>query len=54
MAPSGFRTLERQAFATNPGQQHEYPDTQKLTAPHIESFNSIWERAGPQTPALID
>ncbi|KAJ2787662.1 hypothetical protein GGI15_000552 [Coemansia interrupta] len=51
---SGFRTLERQQFAEHPGQQHEYPQTQKLTAPHIESFNTIWERAGPHTPALID
>ncbi|KAJ2384559.1 hypothetical protein GGI05_004969, partial [Coemansia sp. RSA 2603] len=51
---SGFRTLERQRFAEHPGQQHEYPQTQQLTAPHIESFNTIWERAGPHAPPLID
>ncbi|KAJ2384837.1 hypothetical protein H4S02_004630 [Coemansia sp. RSA 2611] len=50
----GFRTLERQFKAINPGQKHEYPEAQKLTEPHIQSFNSLWERAGPRTPALID
>ncbi|KAJ2506653.1 hypothetical protein IWW47_001484 [Coemansia sp. RSA 2052] len=50
----GFGTLERQAKAVNPGQRHEYPQAQKLTEPHILSFNSIWERAGPRTPALVD
>ncbi|KAJ2781596.1 hypothetical protein H4R18_002780 [Coemansia javaensis] len=51
---SGFRTLERQRKAIAPGSTHEYPEAQKLTAPHIESFNSIWEAAGPRTPALVD
>ncbi|KAJ2741462.1 hypothetical protein GGI20_005169 [Coemansia sp. BCRC 34301] len=53
-ASTAFRTLERQAKAVNPGQRHEYPQAQTLTEPHIQSFNSIWERAGPRTPALID
>ncbi|KAJ2826513.1 hypothetical protein GGI24_002894, partial [Coemansia furcata] len=53
-ASVGFRTLERQAKAVNPGQKHEYPQAQSLTEPHIQSFNSIWERAGPRTPALMD
>ncbi|KAJ2037752.1 hypothetical protein H4S04_002683 [Coemansia sp. S16] len=50
----GFRTLERQTKAVNPGQKHEYPQAQSLTEPHIQSFNSLWERAGPRTPALVD
>ncbi|KAJ2078814.1 hypothetical protein H4R24_004221 [Coemansia sp. RSA 988] len=54
MAPSGFRTLERQRNAVVPGDQHEYPDTQNLTAPHIDSFNSIWEAASANSPPLID
>ncbi|KAJ1727936.1 hypothetical protein LPJ72_005694, partial [Coemansia sp. Benny D160-2] len=54
MAPSGFRTLERQRAAVAPGQDHEYPKMQELTAPHIESFNSIWESAGPSTGPLVD
>ncbi|KAJ2118984.1 hypothetical protein GGF48_004402, partial [Coemansia sp. RSA 921] len=51
---SGFKTLERQRAAVTPGQDFEYPDAQNLTAPHIESFDSIWEAAGPRTPALMD
>ncbi|KAJ2799396.1 hypothetical protein H4R21_003562, partial [Coemansia helicoidea] len=47
-------TLERQRKAVTPGQTPEYPEVQSLTAPHIESFNSIWEAAGPRTPALVD
>ncbi|KAJ1765416.1 hypothetical protein LPJ74_006360, partial [Coemansia sp. RSA 1843] len=54
MAPSGFRTLERQRAAVVPGQEPEYPMMQNLTAPHIESFNTIWEAAGPSTPSLVD
>ncbi|KAJ1950137.1 hypothetical protein FBU59_000821 [Linderina macrospora] len=54
MAPSGFNTLERQNKAINPGSEFEYPQLQNLTRPHIDSFNTIWERAGPTTPALID
>ncbi|KAI9503743.1 hypothetical protein BX070DRAFT_190862 [Coemansia spiralis] len=54
MTSSGFRTLERQNAAVNPGQEPEYPQMQNMTAPHIESFNSIWEPAGARTPALID
>ncbi|KAJ1728702.1 hypothetical protein LPJ61_003892 [Coemansia biformis] len=55
MAPaSGFRTLERQRKAVSPGKEQEYPEAQNLTAPHIESFNSIWEPAGPRTPALVE
>ncbi|KAJ2668020.1 hypothetical protein IWW42_005519 [Coemansia sp. RSA 1085] len=51
---SAFKTLERQQRAMHPGSDFEYPETQKLTQPHIESFNSIWEAAGPKTPALMD
>ncbi|KAJ1905596.1 hypothetical protein LPJ81_001838 [Coemansia sp. IMI 209127] len=54
MAPSGFRTIERQRAAVVPGQEAEYPMMQNLTAPHIESFNTIWEAAGPSTPSLVD
>ncbi|KAJ2900304.1 hypothetical protein IWW38_000563 [Coemansia aciculifera] len=53
---SGFRTLERQAKAVNPGQRHEYPQAQTLTEPHIQSFNTLWERSGPGSTGkpLID
>ncbi|KAJ2849531.1 hypothetical protein IWW36_002569 [Coemansia brasiliensis] len=51
---SAFKTLERQQKAISPGNEFEYPETQKLTLPHIESFNSIWEAAGPKTPSLMD
>ncbi|KAJ2548989.1 hypothetical protein EV175_004616 [Coemansia sp. RSA 1933] len=54
MAGSGFRTLERQRAAVVPGDSAEYPLMQTLTAPHIDSFNTIWEAAGPSTPALVD
>ncbi|KAJ2450503.1 hypothetical protein EV183_004245 [Coemansia sp. RSA 2336] len=51
---SAFKTLERQQKAIHPDNEFEYPETQKLTLPHIESFNSIWEAAGPKTPSLMD
>ncbi|OLY82623.1 putative DNA-directed RNA polymerase I subunit RPA2 [Smittium mucronatum] len=49
-----YRTLERQNFAINPTDQFEYPDLQKLGAPHINSFNRIFESAGKGMPPLID
>ncbi|PVU97677.1 hypothetical protein BB561_000394 [Smittium simulii] len=49
-----FRTLDRQKIAINPTNDFEYPDLQKLGAPHIDSFNRIWEPAGQNYPPLID
>ncbi|OMJ24511.1 putative DNA-directed RNA polymerase I subunit RPA2 [Smittium culicis] len=49
-----YRTLERQQRAINPTNEFEYPDLQKLGAPHINSFNRIFESAGPNFPPLID
>ncbi|PVU99155.1 hypothetical protein BB559_000950 [Furculomyces boomerangus] len=49
-----FGTLQRQHFATNPSDEFEYPELQKLGAPHIDSFNKIWESSGKNLPPLID
>ncbi|PVV05031.1 hypothetical protein BB560_000446 [Smittium megazygosporum] len=49
-----FRTLDRQNRAINPTDSFEYPALQKLGAPHIDSFNRIWEESGRNRPPLID
>lgn len=54
MISSKFKTLERQSAGVTPGHAPEYPDVHNMTLPHIMSFNSIWEKAGPSTPSLVD
>ncbi|KAE8219581.1 hypothetical protein CF319_g6747 [Tilletia indica] len=43
--PHTFHTLETQKMFTNPSSSGlDVADLQELTAPHIESFNALWEQ----------
>ncbi|RKP34163.1 hypothetical protein BJ085DRAFT_17078 [Dimargaris cristalligena] len=50
---STFQTLKWNQEAINPGRQAAYPALQAAVAPHLESFNAIFE-GSRDSPALID
>ncbi|OMH85234.1 putative DNA-directed RNA polymerase I subunit RPA2 [Zancudomyces culisetae] len=49
-----FDTLKRQKRAIKPGREFEYPALQKLSEPHIESFNRIFEASGKNQESLVE
>ena len=51
--PSTFRTLERQSESLNPSSKSvHYPKLSALSAPHVESFNSIFDLGG--SPGILE
>ncbi|KAJ1968965.1 hypothetical protein H4R35_006275 [Dimargaris xerosporica] len=47
-----FRTLDREKRFRDPGNKTHYPELLNLTAPHVESFNAIFEGHG-KIPSLL-
>ena len=50
-----FKTVERENEFRNPSSQSfPHPDLQALTAPHIESFNTLFEPTGANPQSLLE